>query len=215
MRLTRHHRDRDTRGAHELRRETPDVRHRFGGLDLPAAFAGTLAGLGAAGLIAAIGASWFNAQDVSFDRDQVLSTSGLVAGLVLVVLPALIGGWVTGRCSRYEGSGNGLVTGLLLILLSVGLGALAASQSQAGTSFALPSWVTDEASSTTSLVGALIGAGIVLLAAALGGLLGSSWHRRVDRALVRQTEDSAFEPYPDFDRHPAERVDTDAETRTS
>lgn len=217
MRLTRHNHRHDG-GAHASRRATDEVRDRFGGLDLPAAFAGTFAALGAIALLSALATSWLNAYDEQISRSDLVSTTGGAIALGILVLSGLFGGWVTGRCSRYEGAGNGLLTGLLLILLAVGLAALAASQSQEGTSFSLPAWVTEDATSNAALLGLVIGVAVVLVSTILGGLLGGSWHRRVDRALVRNVEDNDFVPYPDFDR---DRQDdrhadrTDADSRTS
>lgn len=212
MRLTRH------RGSHEVdsRRTAhrdvvpePDARTRFGGLDLPAAFAGTMAALGSLALLGAIATSWFNAHSQTLTRSEVVSTSGLSVALGIAFVSALFGGWVTGRSARYEGAGNGLLTGLLLVLLSVGVAALAASQSQEGTSYAIPSWITDDATSTSALIAAGVTAGVALVGAVLGGGLGSLWHRRVDRALVRDVEGQSFTPYPEEDR--PVRADKNAE----
>jgi hypothetical protein len=211
MRLTRHRNE----GAHASRHAVDDVRDRFGGLDLPAAFAGTFAALGAVALLSALAASWLNAYDAQLTRSDLVSTTGGAIALGILVLSGLFGGWVTGRCSRYEGAGNGVLTGLLLILLGAGLTSLAASQSQDDTAFSLPSWVTEDATSNSALVGLAIALAVVLVATTIGGLLGSSWHRRVDRALVRNVEDNDFVPYPDFDRD-ADRSDRrDADTRTT
>lgn len=196
MRLTRRRHE----GAHATRHATADVRHRFGGLDLPAALAGTLAALGALALLSALATSWLNTYDDRLTRSDLVSSTGGAVALGVLVLSALFGGWVTGRCSRYEGAGNGVLTGLLLILLAAGLGALAASQSQQGTSFSLPTWVTEDATSNSALIGLGIAIAITLVATTVGGLLGSFWHRRVDRALVRSVEDNDVVPYPDFDR---------------
>ena len=205
MRLTRHRGSHETRGRRaSYNSARADVRSRFGGLDLPAALAGTMAALGALALLGAIATSWFNAYDQELTRDDVVSMSGLAIGLGIVIVSSLFGGWVTGRSSRYEGAGNGLVTGLLLVLLSVGIAGLAASQSQEGTSYAIPSWITQDASSPTALTAAGVTAAVALVAAALGGVLGSFWHRRVDRALVRDVESQDFLPYPDDTRTQAD-----------
>lgn len=217
MRLTRR------RGAHDVRSRNdhqptlyddvdpgPDARSRFGGLDLASAFAGTMAAVGALGVLGALATSWFNASGAQLTRDDVLSSTGLGIGLAIVVLASVFGGWVTGRSSRYEGAGNGLLTGLLLLLVSAGVVALAASQSQAGTDYAIPSWITDDATSPQALTAMGITAGIAVVCAVLGGLLGGLWHRRVDRAVVRDAEARDFTPYPDEKRR-SRRAEADAD----
>lgn len=212
MRLTRHRNGHRNEAARASRHAVEDVRDRFGGLDLPAAFAGTFAALGAVTLLTALATSWLNAYDEQLTRNDLVSTTGGAIVLGILVLSGLFGGWVTGRCSRYEGAGNGVLTGLLLILLAAGLGALAASQSQDGTSFSIPAWVTEDATTNSALVGLAIALAVTLVSSTIGGLLGSFWHRRVDRALVRTVEDNDFVPYPDFDR---ERDRSDVDTPTT
>ena len=176
------------------------TRERFGGLDVPAAFAGTMAALGMLALLGAIASAWINAYNADLTRSDVVSPAGLVVGLVIVVAASLFGGWVAGRTGRYTGAGNGLLTGLLLILATAGIGWLVGSQAQDGTDFRMPSWITNDATSNAALVAAGVAALIALLCTTLGGSLGSFWHRRVDRSLVTETEQSAFAPYPEDQR---------------
>lgn len=201
MNWTRH---RQIDAAHASRHAAHDVRARFGGTDLPAALAGALASLGAVALLSAIASAWLLAYDEQVTRSDLVSSTGGAVVVTILVLSSLYGGWVTGRCSRYGGASNGVLTGLLLILIATGLASLAASQSQTGTSFSLPIWITEDATSNAALVGIAIAAAITLAGTALGGLLGSFWHRRVDRALVRDVEDNDVVPYPEADRERAQ-----------
>jgi hypothetical protein len=192
------------------------TRDRFGGLDLPAAFAGTMAALGMLAVLGAIASAWSSAYNQTLDRDEVLSITGLVAGLAIVIVSCLFGGWVTGRTARYHGSGNGLLTGVLLLVITAGLGWLLGNMADEATSFRMPDWITDDASSNEAITAAAVAAGIALLSCALGGALGSFWHRRVDRSLVTETENNAFAPYPEDQRlvtAPPAYEDRDDDTR--
>lgn len=193
-------------GAH-VRRDTNDrvdtapvvgTRERFGGLDLPAAFAGTMAALGMLALLGAIATAWFSAYNPDVTRDDVVSPTGALIGLAIVALSCLFGGWVAGRTARYSGAGNGFLTGLLLVLLAAGIGWLIGSADD--TSFSMPNWVTNDATSDQAVTTAAIAAAVALLICTLGGALGSFWHRRVDRSLVTETENNAFAPYPEEQR---------------
>jgi len=181
---------------------------RFGGLDLPAALAGALAALGALAVLGALTTSWVNVVDTGISESDALSVRGALTALVIVAVSALFGGWVAGRSSRYEGLGNGVVTGLLLILFTGGLGILAASQADDVTTYNLPSWVTDQATSNQTIFMGLAGIAVILLAAAIGGLWGGFWHRRVDHLLVDDVERSSFTPYPDEES--SRTIDLDA-----
>jgi hypothetical protein len=184
------------RGAH-IKGNDHAAHDRFGGLDLPASLAGALAALGALALLGALTTSWVNVMDTDISENDALSLGGAITALVIVAVSALFGGWVAGRCSRYEGLGNGVITGLLLILFTGGLGILAASQADDVTTYNLPSWVTDQATSNQTIFMGLAGIAVILLAAAIGGLWGGFWHRRVDNLLVDDVERRSFDTYPE------------------
>jgi hypothetical protein len=163
-----------------------EARRRFGGYDLPAAIAGMLAGLGTgvllAGLAAAIG-------DVGSQRDTgdtVVSTSALATGLAVLLVSFLVGGWVAGRMARYDGVLNGMLSALLFVAVAAGLGALGhwldAKYDFLG-SVNLPSWF-DGPSDWTRATWAAIGIVVVVVAAGIGGALGTSYHRRADRVIA-------------------------------
>lgn len=80
-----------------------EARYRFGGVDVPATLAGTLAALGRTvllgGLVAAAGS--YGYQLGLKDVATKLSVGGLVAGLVTVMLVAgWLGGWLGERYHR-------------------------------------------------------------------------------------------------------------------
>lgn len=178
-----------------------DTRGRFGGLDVPAAFAGALAALGMLALLGVIASGWSSAYTLTLDRSAAVSATGLLVGLVIVAGSCLFGGWVAGRTARYHGAGNGMLAGVVLVLLGGGLGWLLGTMAdEASPNFAMPSWLTQDATSNEAIVAASAAAGLALLCSALGGALGSFWHRRVDRSLVTETENAAFAPYPEGQR---------------
>ena len=174
-------------------------KHRFGGIDLPAASGGTLAGLGtlvlAASALSALGAYGYQQGVRGADA---LSTAGLVAGLIALALTGLVAGWVAGRMSRYDGMRNGVLAAALLAVLTAGLGGLAAA---AGDRFdlaeqaQLPTWVGSNATSGRALLTGLAGLALLLIAGALGGRIGAGWHRRADSA-VAGTRAGGLAPYP-------------------
>ena len=163
-----------------------DVRERFGGSKVGAAFFGWLVAIGMSvllsGLVALALAAW---RPAATDATTVGFTS---MGTVIAVLAIgyLAGGYVAGRLARFDGARNGLLTWLLGLILTV-LAGIAAAVVGANTDFAaairLPAPPVD--ASTMTVSGAVLLAVTVLvtaLAAALGGRLGERFHRRVDRA---------------------------------
>jgi hypothetical protein len=171
-----------------------EARHRFGGLDVPAALGGMLAGLGTLALLGGVlaGLGTFGYQQ---GLREELSLAGLVAGLVSLLVCGLVTGWVAGRAARYDGMRNGILAGLLLLLLTLGLAALSA---QAGDEYDvahLPTWVTDGATTGRAVASGLAGLALLLLGCALGGRLGAGWHRKVDSTVVN-TRDGGMTAYP-------------------
>ena len=190
-----------------------EARSRFGGVDLPAVAGGVLAALGATLLLSALLSGAGGAAYESGVRDeQALSVAGLVAGVVTLALAALLGGWVTGRMSRYDGARNGLLTaaGLLLLTALVGaLGAWAGSRVDAVGDAGLPSGVDTGTATVAAAVAAAVALLLALGAGAYGGRLGARWHRGPDDALVQTrpgglraasgTTPQHVQPYPTED----------------
>jgi hypothetical protein len=180
-----HHEPED---AQEIRRE------RFGGLNAGAAFFGWLVAVAVSvlltGIIGAVVAAVGSTTSITQDAAQRRAgTIGLVAAIVLLAVLMVgyyAGGYVAGRMSRFSGSAQGLgvwVTGLLVSVLMLTLGAAFGEQYDVLTRTDLPRLpVSSGALGTTGIVAALIVLAGTLLAALLGGSVGTHYHRRVDRA---------------------------------
>lgn len=183
-------RDRSTR----VRRAGHDVgiaeaRERFGGIDIPATLAGMLAAVGTfvvlSGIAAGVGSIGYQS---GLDEAEELSLGGFIAGLVVLFLAFLVGGWVAGRMARYDGGRNGLVTALWFLLLVAGLAALGAwagdRYDEELTDLDLPRWFEDNARTTTAIITGLVALAVVLFAGFLGGTLGGRYHRRADEVIA-------------------------------
>lgn len=169
-----------------------EAQRRFGGLDPLAALAGMLA---AFGLTALLGAATTAVEAVRHDqgaRGSSLWVVGAMAAAVVLVLALFVGGWVAGRTARYDGMGNAWLSGLLFAALVGGAGGAghwADDRWGLLKGFQAPSWLSNPSRPAEAGV-ALVGIAAVLLAAGLGGALGTRFHRRAD-ALIATTQDSA------------------------
>jgi hypothetical protein len=126
----------ETRGADvRVRRGGNDVgvreaHRRFGGIDVPAAVAGTLAALGMSvllgGLLAAAGLLRYgdDVADTAGAQDETaLATGAAITALLIALLSTAFGAWVAGRMARYDGGRNGILTAVLYVLALAGLSA--------------------------------------------------------------------------------------------
>ena len=156
-------------------------RRRF---DLPATLAGALAALGTFLLLSAIVGAVVGS--IGYQRGvegRDLGIGGLIAGLVVLALACLTGGWVAGRIARHHGGLHGLVAALWLVVLAAVIAALAAIfgddldvRSQVG----LPDWFSRDALGVTAVVTGIIALALMLLGGWLGGRLGAR-HADTDR----------------------------------
>ena len=168
-------------------RTDPDVaqaarKDKFGGLNFGAAFFGWLVAIAVAilltSIIGAIAAGvGSNAEITQSQARRQAGTIGLVAAIVLLAVLMVgyyCGGYVAGRMSRFSGSRQGLgvwVIGLLVTILAVVLGAVFGQQYDILNRVNLPSLpLSTNAMSTGGIVAAL-----------LGGSVGTHYHRRVDK----------------------------------
>ncbi|MBA2575741.1 MAG: hypothetical protein H0V05_03715 [Euzebyaceae bacterium] len=173
-----------------------EAQRRFGGLDVPATLAGMLTALGLtvllSGLVAAAGT--FSYQLGLRGATEDVSAAGLVAGLVVLVLAFLAGGWVAGRMARYDGGRNGLTTALWFFVLAAALSALGAVFGERYDVFrgaALPQWFSADALTPAALASGLVALVAMLVAGWFGGKAGERYHRRVD-ALIANTRDGGL-----------------------
>jgi hypothetical protein len=182
------------RNGHEavLQSGVREARRRFGGIDVPAALAGTLAALG---LTVLLGTATAVVEAVRHDqgaRDSSLWVAGGIAAAAVLALAVLVGGWVAGRIARYDGTGNGWMSGLLFTLL---VGGSAAAGNWADDRWGLlndvtaPGWVSSP-STVAEIAVAVTAIAAVIVAAGLGGALGARHHRRAD-TLIATTQDGA------------------------
>jgi hypothetical protein len=188
-----------------------------GGIQWEAAFFGWLAAIGLAATLAAmtvaggvaVGATEFGQRAI--DQVEELSFAGGVLLVVIVALSYAAGGYVAARMARFDGWRQGLgVFGLsLLMALAVVVAAwIAGGELNPLDSLELPTLPVDEgpldngAGITLAIV-----AGVALISAVAGGLLGERFHRAVDEAGT----EIAPVPWEPADPGPPMEEDTVAE----
>ncbi|UKA57078.1 YrzE family protein [Arthrobacter sp. FW306-2-2C-D06B] len=180
-------------------RETVIAREKeqFGGIKIGSAFFGWLTATGMAvllvALVAAAGiavglANNANVSDAAnLASSQPVGVAGIIALLVILFLSYYCGGYVAGRMARFNGIKQGLMVWFWAIIVAVLVALLGLF---AGPRFnilatvnSFPRIPVNEGQlSTIGIIAALVVAAVTLIAAALGGLAGMHYHRRVDRA---------------------------------
>ena len=204
----------------ELRRE----RQEFGGrIQWEAVFFGLLAGVGLAacltamvlgGLVAA-GVTSFT-DDAAELVDRMMAGGGAIA-IAILALSYLTGGYVAARMARFDGLRQGLGIWLLSLLLVTAAAVtawIAGGQLDPTESINLPSNPVDEGPLHQSAwVIAAVLAVIPLVAALIGGRLGDSFHRAVDRAGFVEPEADGDAP-PLFEDEPMTESDPDLDPET-
>ena len=167
------------------------ARGRFGGLDTGATLAGAFAALGITVLLGGIFAGAGRVVYVNGLRDAPTAASGsVIAGLAVIVVAFLVGGWVAGRMARYDGGRNGMVTAVWFILFAAATSALGALLGESYNVFAgqhLPQWFTSSARTPAAVVSAAIALLLMVGAGYVGGLVGDRYHRRIDRMVAGLT----------------------------
>jgi hypothetical protein len=188
--------------AHPRGTETPDTMHRvrerqreeYGGINWGAAFFGWLVAVGVAvlltGILAAAGAAIGLTGTTSNAADnaspETLSLVGAIALIVVLAIAYYCGGYVAGRMSRFDGARQGIgawAVGLLITLAAAVLAVVAGSEYNVVARANLPRLPIGSDTLTTggAITSIVILAG-TLLCAALGGIAGARYHRKVDRA---------------------------------
>jgi hypothetical protein len=170
-------------------------REEYGGINWGAAFFGWLVAVGVAvlltGILAAAGAAIgltepSTASQAQSTSPETLSLAGAIALLAVLAIAYYCGGYVAGRMSRFDGARQGIgswVVGLLITIAAAILAVIAGSQYNVVERANLPRLPIGDQTLTTG--GAIATVAIVLgtlLFAALGGIAGARYHRKVDRA---------------------------------
>lgn len=152
------------------------------GFDVLATLAGALAALGTLLLLSSLAGTLGT---IGFQRgldDEDVSIGGLVAGLVILFLACLVGGWVAGRIARRRGGLHGLVVPVWLLVLAALLALLAAvagDEADVRAQVGLPDWFSSDAATAVAIGTGLLALALMLLGGWLGGRLGER-HGRGD-----------------------------------
>jgi amino acid transporter len=168
-------------------------REEFGGLHWGCAFFGWLVAVGIAALLTALlsaaGAAVGLTQASTEDATSNAGTIGIVGGVLLLVILLVAyyaGGYVAGRMSRFDGARQGIgvwAIGLLITLAAAVLAVIAGSQYNVVERANLPRLpVGTETLTTGGAIASIVILAGTLLFAALGGIAGARYHRKVDRA---------------------------------
>jgi hypothetical protein len=169
-------------------------REEFGGINWGAAFFGWLVAVGVAvlltGILAAAGAAIGLTETTSDAADnasaETLSLAGAIALIVVLAIAYYCGGYVAGRMSRFDGARQGIgvwALGLLITLAAAVLAVVAGSEYNVVERANLPRLpVGTETLTTGGAIASLVILAGTLLFAALGGIAGWRYHRKVDRA---------------------------------
>jgi hypothetical protein len=176
------------------------AQRRYGGIDVPGTLVGMLAALALlillGGLIgAAVGAVGY--QTGLKGNHASLSIAGLVGGVITLFIAYLVGGWTAGRIARYDGTRNGLMTGVWTLLLAAvlaGLGALLNTRYDVfGSVPNLPNWFSRDALTLGAIASAAAAVCAMLLGGLIGGRIGARYHQRIDR-LIASTRSGGIAP---------------------
>jgi hypothetical protein len=170
-------------------------RDQYGGFNWGAAFFGWLVAVGVAvlltGILAAAGAAIgltqpSTANQASSTSAETLSLAGAIALLVVLAIAYYCGGYVAGRMSRFDGARQGIgvwVVGLLITIAAAVLAVVAGSEYNVVERANLPRLpIGDQTLTTGGVIATVAIVLLTLLFAALGGIAGARYHRKVDRA---------------------------------
>lgn len=166
------------------------ARDRFGGIDIPATLIGMLVAIALLVILGGIAAGAVSAfgYQTGIEEGNVdeVTVGGMIAGIVVLLLSFLIGGWTAGRMARYDGVKNGVMVVIWTIILLAALSALAAWAGDEYDVLAradLPRLDRDLLA-TGAIVSALVALAAMLVGSILGGIWGAAYHRRADREIL-------------------------------
>jgi VIT1/CCC1 family predicted Fe2+/Mn2+ transporter len=156
-------------------------RERYGGAKLGSAFFGWLVAVGLTVLLGVLA----GAVTAALGADPA---TGTVVTVAVLLVSYFAGGYVAGRLARFDGARNGFLSWVVGVVATIVLTVVAAfvgAQYDVLNRVSLPTLPTSLADvTTTGMILAAIAVLGTLLAAVLGGKIGESFHRRVDRAAV-------------------------------
>lgn len=169
---------------------------QFGGMKFGCSFFGWLTATGTAvlltGLLAAAGSALGLASRLTpaTADSNALRTAGLVGGvtlLVVILLSYVCGGYVAARMARFNGLKQGLGVWLWALIVAVVLAVLGfvagGSPDLLRAANGIPAVRVNASTLTSSALIAVVSLALTsLVGALLGGLAGTRYHRRVDRA---------------------------------
>jgi hypothetical protein len=177
-----------------LHRVRERQREEYGGTNWGAAFFGWLVAVGVAvlltGILAAAGAAIGLTETTSDAADnaspETLSLAGAIALIAVLAIAYYCGGYVAGRMSRFDGARQGIgvwAIGLLITLAAAVLAVIAGSEYNVVERANLPRLpVGTETLTTGGAIASIVILAGTLVFAALGGIAGARYHRKVDRA---------------------------------
>ncbi|MHA7223267.1 hypothetical protein ACX80S_13210 [Arthrobacter sp. RHLT1-20] len=179
-------------------RETVVAREKeqFGGIKIGSAFFGWLAATGMAVLLTALVAAAGTAVGLATNTDvnaavnsgdQTVGLVGIIVLLGILLVSYYCGGYVAGRMARFNGARQGFMVWVWAIAAAIVVAILGLVAGQRYNILAnLNSFpripVNEGQLTTTSIIAAVVVAGVALVGAVLGGLAGMRFHRKVDRA---------------------------------
>jgi hypothetical protein len=168
----------------------PVVDRRVRGLDIPATIGGLLAAIATLAILGGIAGAAIGG--TAADRGvtgnlQEITMASLIVGVVVLFVSFLVGGWVAGRMSRFDGGRNGAFIVLWALLLGgilAALGAWLGDQYNVTARVNLPGFFDADTFTASAIIGALVTLGAMLLGGFLGGRIGDRYHRRVDDSVA-------------------------------
>ncbi|HET6672863.1 MAG TPA: YrzE family protein [Agromyces sp.] len=181
-------------------------REQFGGVKIGSAFFGWLTAVGTAVLLtaviaaagAALGLGVFEDPEAAVDEAaqnaETIGWIGAIALLIILFVAYWCGGYVAGRMARFNGVRQGIAVWLWAVVIAI---VVALISLVAGAQFDilldLNSFPRIPVSEGDLTVAGIITAIVVALAslggAILGGMAGTNYHRRVDRAGLVDVDD--------------------------
>lgn len=183
----------DTDDADDVDRRSVVGREReaLGGVKVGSAFFGWLTATGMAVLLTALvtagGAAVSLAQGNGADTIETIGLTEAIVLLVIFFVAYYCGGYVAGRMARFNGLKQGLAVWVWAIVIAIAVAIVAAV---AGDQYDVQSTLNNfpripanEGDVTTNgIIAAVAIAVVTLVGAAMGGLAGMRFHRRVDKA---------------------------------